>query len=68
MPELLGTHRSTARGEIDAVILWLFTVARHAANTGQLHLLEESCNGAFTWDALWDQWTPQGKIRPWLRT
>lgn len=68
MPELLGTHRSTERGEVDAVILWLFTVARHAASTAQLHLLEESCNGAFTWDALWDQWTPQDKIRPWLRT
>lgn len=68
MPELLGTHRPTERGEVDAVILWLFTVARHAANTGQLDLLEESCNGAFTWDALWDQWTPQDKIRPWLRT
>jgi serine/threonine protein kinase len=68
MPELLGTHRSTERGEVDAVILWLFTVARHAADSGQLDLLEECCNGAFAWDALWDQWTPQGKIRPWLRT
>ncbi|MFI8793900.1 RNA-binding domain-containing protein [Streptomyces sp. NPDC055105] len=68
MPELLGTHRSTERGEVDAVILWLFTVARHAANAAQLDLLEECCNGAFTWDALWDQWTPQDEIRPWLRT
>ncbi|MFJ9481466.1 dsDNA nuclease domain-containing protein [Streptomyces mirabilis] len=68
MPELLGTHRSTERGEVDAVILWLFTVARHAASTAQLHLLEESCNGAFTWDALWDQRRPQNKIRPWLRS
>ncbi|ANB03969.1 hypothetical protein SAM40697_6920 [Streptomyces ambofaciens] len=68
MPELLGTHRQTERGEVDAVIMWLFTVARHAADTGQLPLLEESCNGAFYWDALWDQWRPQGKIGPWLRT
>ncbi|MFB7575205.1 dsDNA nuclease domain-containing protein [Streptomyces sp. NPDC056165] len=68
MPELLGTHRSTERGEVDAVILWLFTVAHHAADAAQLDLLEESCNGAFAWDALWDQWTPQDKIRPWLRT
>ncbi|MET8420668.1 dsDNA nuclease domain-containing protein [Streptomyces sp. NPDC005098] len=68
MPELLGTHRSTERGEVDAVILWLFTVARHAANAAQLDLLEECCNGAFTWDALWNQWTPQDEIRPWLRT
>ncbi|WP_329447871.1 dsDNA nuclease domain-containing protein [Streptomyces sp. NBC_01426] len=68
MPELLGTHRSTERGEVDAVILWLFTVARHAAKTAHLHLLEESCNGAFTWDAMWNQWMPQDKIRPWLRT
>ncbi|MER5807450.1 hypothetical protein ABT143_04510 [Streptomyces sp. NPDC002033] len=68
MPDLLGAHRPTERGEVDAVILWLFTIARHAADAGQLHLLEESCNGAFAWDALWDQWAPQDKIRPWLRT
>ncbi|MFF2375005.1 dsDNA nuclease domain-containing protein [Streptomyces xiamenensis] len=68
MPELLGTHRPIERGEVDAVILWLFTVARHAARTGQLHLLEESCNGAFFWDGLWDQWKPQDEIGPWLRS
>lgn len=68
MPELLGTHRSIERGEVDAVILWLFTVARHAAHAAQLDLLEVCCNGAFTWDALWDQWRPQDEIRPWLRT
>ncbi|MFD6751402.1 protein kinase domain-containing protein, partial [Streptomyces anthocyanicus] len=68
MPELLGTHRPVERGEVDAVILWLFAVARHAADALLLQLLEESCNGAFAWDALWDQWTPQKKIRPWLRT
>ncbi|MEE1751176.1 dsDNA nuclease domain-containing protein [Streptomyces sp. SP18CS02] len=68
MPDLLGTHRSIERGEVDAVILWLFTVARHAANAAQLDLLEVCCNGAFIWDALWDQWRPQDEIRPWLRT
>ncbi|WP_328738210.1 dsDNA nuclease domain-containing protein [Streptomyces erythrochromogenes] len=68
MPELLDTHRSPERGEVDALILWLFTVARYAADAGRLHLLEESCNGAFSWDAAWDQWRPQDKIRPWLRT
>ncbi|WP_052425218.1 serine/threonine-protein kinase [Streptomyces fulvoviolaceus] len=68
MPELLGTHRPPERGEVDAVIFWLFAVARHAADAAELHLLEECCNGAFTWDALWDQWRPQDEIRPWLRT
>ncbi|MDV7220515.1 serine/threonine protein kinase [Streptomyces prunicolor] len=68
MSELLGTHRPPERGEVDAVILWLFAVARHAADAAELHLLEECCNGAFSWDALWDQWRPQDEIRPWLRT
>ncbi|MFF6895996.1 dsDNA nuclease domain-containing protein [Streptomyces microflavus] len=68
LPELLGTHRPVENGEVDAVIMWLFTVARRAATTGQLLLLEESCNGAFLWDALWDQWRPQEKITLWLRT
>ncbi|MDX3673338.1 serine/threonine protein kinase [Streptomyces europaeiscabiei] len=68
MAELLGTHRPPERGEVAAVILWLLAVARHAADAAELHLLEECCNGAFAWDALWDQWRSQDEIRPWLRT
>lgn len=68
MAELMGTHRHPERGEVDRLILWLFALARHAADAGELHLLEECCNGAFAWDALWDQWRPQDEIRPWLRT
>ncbi|ARH89029.1 hypothetical protein STRMOE7_00215 [Streptomyces sp. MOE7] len=68
MSALLGTHRPPERGEVDAVILWLFTVARRAVDSAELHLLEECCDGAFGWDALWDQWRPQDVIRPWLRT
>jgi hypothetical protein len=66
--DLMGTHRPPERGEVDRLIMWLFAVARHAAGAGELDLLEECCNGAFTWDGLWDQWRPQDEIRPWLRT
>ncbi|MEU1500535.1 hypothetical protein [Streptomyces sp. NPDC005732] len=68
MHERFCSHRPTERGEADAVIMWCFTVARHAADADQLHLLEEACSGAFSWDGLWDQWRPQDEIRPWLRT
>lgn len=66
--DLMDTHRRPERGEVDRLIMWLFALARHAADAGELHLLEECCNGAFTWDGLWDQWRPQDEIRPWLRT
>ncbi|WP_327188317.1 serine/threonine-protein kinase [Streptomyces sp. NBC_01334] len=68
MAELLGTHRSPERGEVDAAIMWLIEIAQQAAAVGELELLEECCNGAFEWDAQWDQWTPQAKIAPWLST
>ncbi|MFI7180008.1 serine/threonine protein kinase [Streptomyces spororaveus] len=68
MSALLGTHRPPESGEVDAVILWLFAVARQAVDSAEMHLLEECCDGAFGWDALWDQWRPQDMIRPWLRT
>ncbi|MFF9496598.1 protein kinase domain-containing protein [Streptomyces flaveolus] len=68
MPRLLGSHRRPEYGEVDGVIMWLFAVARQAADAGELHLLEVACDGAFSWDADWDQWRPQDKIRPWLKS
>ncbi|MFB7998772.1 protein kinase [Streptomyces sp. NPDC056002] len=68
MAALLGTHRSSERGEVDAAIMWLITIARKAADASELDLLEECCNGAFEWDASWDQWTPQNHIARWLPT
>lgn len=68
MAALLGTHRSPERGEVDAAIMWLIGIAQRAAATGALDLLEECCNGAFEWDADWDQWGPQREIAAWLRT
>ncbi|MFF3517953.1 hypothetical protein ACWEO4_36280 [Streptomyces sp. NPDC004393] len=65
---LLGTHRSPERGEVDATIMWLITIAQKAADAGALDLLEECCNGAFEWDADWDQWKPQAHIARWLPT
>ncbi|MFJ1603922.1 serine/threonine-protein kinase [Streptomyces sp. NPDC088253] len=68
MATLLGTHRPPERGEVDATIMWLITIAKEAAQSGELDLLEACCSGAFEWDALWDQWTPQANISPWLST
>ncbi|GAA2577045.1 hypothetical protein GCM10010304_17370 [Streptomyces roseoviolaceus] len=68
MAKLLGTHRSPERGEVDAAIMWLITIAKKAALEGELDLLEASCSGAFEWDALWDQWAPQDDISSWLST
>ncbi|MGV9565038.1 AbiJ-related protein [Streptomyces sp. NPDC003480] len=68
MAALLGTHRSPERGEVDATIMWLITIAQKAADAGALGLLEECCNGAFEWDADWDQWKPQAHIARWLPT
>jgi len=68
MAALLGTHRPLERGEVDTTIMWLITIARKAADAGELDLLEECCNGAFEWDAAWDQWTPQEHIARWLPT
>ncbi|MYU15226.1 hypothetical protein GTZ78_32240 [Streptomyces sp. SID8361] len=66
MAKLLGTHRSPERGEVDATITWLITIAKEAVVQGKLDLLEACCSGAFEWDALWDQWTPQADMSPWL--
>ncbi|MFB8749131.1 AbiJ-related protein [Streptomyces parvulus] len=68
MATLLGTHRSPEWGEVDATIMWLIGIAQRAAAIGALDLLEECCNGAFEWDASWDQWGPQRNIAAWLRT
>ena len=68
MAALLGTHRPPERGEVNATIMWLITIAQKAAEASELDLLEECCNGAFEWDADWDQWTPQEHIARWLPT
>ncbi|MET9816281.1 MULTISPECIES: serine/threonine protein kinase [unclassified Streptomyces] len=68
MAALLGTHRPPERGEVDAMITWLMEIAQQAAEAGELDLLEECCNGAFEWDADWDQWIPQRHIADWLLT
>ncbi|MFJ6141116.1 serine/threonine-protein kinase [Kitasatospora sp. NPDC092286] len=68
MAVLLGsTSRHPERGDVDSVIMWLFDLARQAADAGELDLLEACCDGAFEWDGLWDQWHPQDRIRPWLQ-
>lgn len=67
MPELLGTHRSTERAKSTPS-------SCGCSPSHTTPLTQPSCawwRNAVTarspgW--LWDQWTPQDKIRPWLRT
>ncbi|WP_405993755.1 serine/threonine-protein kinase [Streptomyces sp. NBC_00986] len=66
MAGLLGTTRVPEGSEVDATILWLFNIARHAAQTGQFQLVEECLDGVFRLDAKWNQPSPQEKIRSWL--
>lgn len=37
-----------------------------AGETNDLGLLEEALGAVLSWDAHWDQWTPQRAIRKWL--
>jgi hypothetical protein len=48
------------------IITWLHHIQVRAAEAGNLGLLEEAANAVLTWDAVWDQWTPQTEIRQWL--
>ncbi|MGW2063490.1 serine/threonine-protein kinase [Streptomyces sp. NPDC001937] len=66
MATLIGTDRSPEQGEVYATIMWLITIAMEAAQVGELDLLEACCSGVFEWDSVWDQWTFQAKISPWL--
>ncbi|MBT2446199.1 hypothetical protein J7F03_03660 [Streptomyces sp. ISL-43] len=52
--------------EMDQVMLWLWRIARYADRTANWDLLEAAATALFTWDASYDQWTPQDSIRPWL--
>ncbi|MFF5517630.1 serine/threonine-protein kinase [Streptomyces coeruleorubidus] len=67
MATLLGSTRRPERSEVDATILWLFTIARRAAEVRVMPLLEECLDLMFELDAEWDQGFAQERIRPWLR-
>jgi hypothetical protein len=48
------------------VITWLHWIAVRAGEINDIGLLEEAISVALTWDASWDQWTPQRLIRQWM--
>lgn len=52
--------------EADRIILLLLGVATVAARDEDWDLLEASVGALLAWDARWDQWGPQAKIRSWL--
>lgn len=64
----LGHVRDPDLGWADAgrVITWLYWIAVRAGETDDLGLLEETASVMLTWDASWNQWTPQRMIRQWL--
>ncbi len=52
--------------DAERIITWLHRIAVAAGQTNDLGLLEEATNAVLTWDAAWNQWTPQKQIRQWL--
>jgi hypothetical protein len=52
--------------EAARVITFLHWIAVRASEIDDLGLLEEAIGAVLTWDASWDQWTPQRSIRQWL--
>jgi Protein kinase domain len=52
--------------DADRIVTWLHWIAVRASEINDLGLLEQATGAALTWDASWDQWTPQKLIRRWL--
>jgi len=48
------------------IITTLHWIQVRAAEVADLDLLHEAASAVLTWDASWDQWTPQNQIRSWL--
>jgi serine/threonine-protein kinase len=55
-------------GEAAGAVTWLHAVAAYTAGKHEWDLLEEAIRAMCEWDGAWDQWRPQDKIRPWLRS
>ena len=48
------------------IITRLHWIQVRAAEVRDLDLLHQAADAVLTWDAGWDQWTPQNQIRSWL--
>lgn len=55
-------------GEAARAVSWLHAVSAHAAERSEWDLLDEAVRTMCKWDESWNQWDPQGAIRPWLRS
>lgn len=53
-------------GQVSVVMGWMLTIAQWAAQSQSWDLLEEAAEGLMEWDARWDRWGMQDKIRRWL--
>jgi hypothetical protein len=53
-------------GDAASIIARLHWIQARAAEIGDLDLLHDAADAVLTWDASWDQWTPQRQIRSWL--
>ncbi|MCL3993773.1 serine/threonine-protein kinase [Streptomyces lavenduligriseus] len=68
MAVLTGAERPPTTAEIDTTVLWLFTVARRAAQVRQMPLFEECLDSMLSLDAQWNARFAQQRILRWLRT
>lgn len=70
--QALATHTSDANDtwpepqEQDRAILWLWGIARYAADAAEWDLLEVATRALCTWDGRWDRSGPQRDIQSWL--
>lgn len=62
-----GTRR-VEYAEASRVVVWLQSIAAHAATERQWDLLEEAMQALCTWDGFWDRWDARDTISPWLRS
>jgi hypothetical protein len=53
-------------GDAAQITTLLHRIAVRAGEINDLELLEAAVHATLTWDAAWDQWTPQIQIRQWL--
>jgi hypothetical protein len=60
--------RNTGLAFVDAdrVITWLHWIEVWAAEASDLDVLQVAADAVLTWDAHWDQWTPQRLIKAWM--
>nr|WP_078507594.1 serine/threonine-protein kinase [Streptomyces sp. SID8356] len=54
--------------EAAGVVMWLCEIASYAAKRRHWDILEDAADAMCIWDAAWDQWSAQKKVRSWLES